>query len=698
MAANPWDNDPIVSAAPTGAPAAGNPWDNDPIVSAAPDADTPRVGWAEENLAGPSEVLASAIANIPHAAVHSAVNLYRRVSGGDTDAPDPAAVRAIEVPTGAGGRQLLSDITQLPGISQGIQGVKAADAALGRVSPTAQDVLHQTADVAGDIANIAPFAGIARGVAGKAISAAADAQSVANRVISKVADPSSPAGKALAKTAAKSAELSKPAAPAKPTFADDVPSPNTPPPDFTPPAGAPAASAAAPVTDAEVTRAITAAPAADDAAAQARYASLQRLKEDGLQNVRESAVRGDKLAAATDYASSKLDKGAGGNPVAEQLANERQALTNGVDRMIAGTGGSVGTDSVALGNRGETILRPLDDLAQKFRDGEKAAYTAADAKAAGSPVDLDSTANLISNNASVFTRSEAGAQLLRGIKARAQELGVWDTANNRLMPATVQQAEQLRQYVGGGAYDPHTAGAVRAFKDALADDVTKSAGSDVYQAARALRAQRARTLDDPKGIATLIDSSGPDGINRKVPVEKIPDTLTRLPDAQFNHVIDTIESTRQFPELKPQADAALAEIRGHMLQRAKAAALPADKEPWAAQRFTDYLQANRAKLTRVLKPSELEQLESLNRNGHYLDIDRRYKGAAVDAHNLATRGKMMIVQHGVGAAGGGAGAFVGGHVGAAGGAFIGEKLGHKWAAGIERAADRKAWAKRVRQL
>jgi hypothetical protein len=526
------------------------------------------------------------------------------------------------------------------------------------------------------------------------ISAAGDAQSVAGKVIRKVADPSSPVGKALGKTAD---TPTTPTAPVKPTFTDDVPSPNTPPPNFTPPAG-PAASAAAPVTDAALTKAITVPTAADDAAAQARFASLQRLKEDGLQNVRESAVSGDKLAAATDYASSKLDKGAGGNPVAEQLTNEKQALTNGVDRMIAGTGGSVGTDSVALGNRGETILRPLDDLAQKYRDGEKAAYTAADKAADGSPVDLDSTANLINNNASVFTRSEAGAQLLRGIKARAQEIGVWDTANNRLMPATVKQAEQLRQYVGGGAYDPHTAGAVRAFKDVLADDVTKAAGSDVYQAARAMRAQRARILDDPQGIAKIMDASGPEGINRKVPVEKVPDTLTRLPDAQFNHVIGTIESTRQFPELQPQADAALSEIRGHMLQRAKAAALPAEKEPFAAARFTDYLQANRAKLARVLKPSELEQLESLNRNAHILDIDRRYSGAAVQAHNLATRGKMLIAKHGVGSAGTAAGGFVDGPHGAVAGGLVGEHLGGKWAAGIERAADKKAWAKRVRSL
>jgi hypothetical protein len=681
----PWD-----SPAPTAAEVA--PWDSP---APADDGDAPRVGWAEENLAGPSEVLASAVANIPHAAAHAGVDIYRRLTGGDTNAPDPAAVRAIEVPTAAGGRQLTSDLARdwqsLPRETD----QQPDDTNVPQFNATTEDVLNQTGSVVGDVANIAPVAAPLKNIAGKVISAAGDAQSVAGRVIRKVADPSSPVGKALAKTA----DAPKPTpAPIKPTFTDDVPSPNTPPPNFTPPAGAPAASAAAPVTDAALTKAITVPTAADDAAAQARFVSLQRLKEDGLQNVRESAVSGDKLAAATDFASSKLDKGAGGNPVAEQLTNEKQALTNGVDRLIAGTGGSVGTDSVALGNRGETILRPLDDLAQKYRDAEKSAYTAADAKANGSPVDLGSTGNLIENNSSIFTRSESGAQLLRGIKARAQELGVWDTANNRLMPATVQQAEQLRQYVGGGAYDPHTAGAVRAFKDALADDVTKAAGSDVYKAARDMRAQRARILDDPKGISTLIDSSGPDGVNRKVPVEKVADTLTRLPDAQFNHVIGTIESTRQFPELQPQADAALAEIRGHMLQRAKAAALPADKEPFSAARFTDYLQANRAKLTRVLKPSELEQLESLNRNAHILDIDRRYAGSAVQAHNLATRGKMALVKHGAGTVGAGVGTYIAGPHGGVIGGIMGEGLGKKWAAGIEHAADRTAWSKRVRSL
>jgi hypothetical protein len=132
-----------------------------------------RVGWAEENLAGPSEIIGSTVANIPHAAAHAAVDLYRRVTGGNTDAPDPAAVQALQVPLGQGGQQLLGDIGSLasPVTSTLKGGLNAADDVLGRISPTAQDVVHQAGGVASDVANLAPVAGLVKG----GVSAAADA-------------------------------------------------------------------------------------------------------------------------------------------------------------------------------------------------------------------------------------------------------------------------------------------------------------------------------------------------------------------------------------------------------------------------------------------------------------------------------------------------------------------------------------------
>ena len=63
MAANPWDNDPIVSAAPAAAPAGGNPWDHDPIVSAAPAAAPPETVGRVAGLTG--RALASGAAALP---------------------------------------------------------------------------------------------------------------------------------------------------------------------------------------------------------------------------------------------------------------------------------------------------------------------------------------------------------------------------------------------------------------------------------------------------------------------------------------------------------------------------------------------------------------------------------------------------------------------------------------------------------
>jgi hypothetical protein len=141
---------------------------------------TKRVGWAEENLAGPSEVIGSTLANIPHAVAHGAVDLYRRFTGGDTDAPDPEAVRAIQVPMGEGGKQLLSDTGALlnprhdPDVWDRTQTFR--DKMLGPQSATVSNVLEHMGEVASDVGAIAAPAAIVKGALTKApISSALEA-------------------------------------------------------------------------------------------------------------------------------------------------------------------------------------------------------------------------------------------------------------------------------------------------------------------------------------------------------------------------------------------------------------------------------------------------------------------------------------------------------------------------------------------
>jgi hypothetical protein len=186
MSANADDIIPQSALAP---PVATGPLDDIiPPVSLAggsKDTATPgRASWADENLLGPSELLGSTIGNIPHAAAHAAVDLYRRWTGGDLDAPDPAAVKAIEVPLGTGGQQLKSDLIHLSGVGGPGSSVDAALRAAQERNPTpawdplsenaketVRNVIGHTTAVGSDVAALAPVLGVGRSIAGSKLGA-----------------------------------------------------------------------------------------------------------------------------------------------------------------------------------------------------------------------------------------------------------------------------------------------------------------------------------------------------------------------------------------------------------------------------------------------------------------------------------------------------------------------------------------------
>lgn len=105
-------------------------------------------------LKGEAELAATGVANIPYAAAHSAVDLWRRWTGGDTNAPDSKLVGALKIPTGEAAKNLIGGIAELPATQAVVAGAKSADKVLGDFSPTLQDVAHQTLDVAGDVGNL----------------------------------------------------------------------------------------------------------------------------------------------------------------------------------------------------------------------------------------------------------------------------------------------------------------------------------------------------------------------------------------------------------------------------------------------------------------------------------------------------------------------------------------------------------------
>jgi len=123
--------------------------------------------------------------DLPHGVAHAGLDLIRRITGQDTDQPEPSWMQALHVAPNAKEQATIGSVashpftqalmdTVMPQVEPAAHAVQAADTALGNVSPTAQDVLHQTGQVASDVAQIAPAVGVAAkgaGAAGEALAA-----------------------------------------------------------------------------------------------------------------------------------------------------------------------------------------------------------------------------------------------------------------------------------------------------------------------------------------------------------------------------------------------------------------------------------------------------------------------------------------------------------------------------------------------
>lgn len=407
--------------------------------------------------------------------------------------------------------------------------------------------------------------------------------------------------------------------------------------------------------------------------AEQQASRAQILQDIGLRDVRKSAVTGDPKAGATDFQTSRLD-GPAGNMMRSTFNSERSAVNQYAENLVRQTGGSVGTDQTALYNRGNAIAEPLDALKGSFDSRISSLYKAADAKAAGQPVLLSRMHDLVGGDTADFIGTVEGEALLKGVKARMKTLGMIDK-DGAPQPATVEQAERLRQYVGD-QWSPRTSRLIGKIKDNIDDDVMSNAGADIYSQARALRSMRSRVLDDPKGIAKIMDASGPEGINRAVPTERIADAVTSMPVDQLAHVVKTLKSVPD--ELQPQAQGAISEIKSHFANRVQEIGSKTQGQ-WNARGVTQYLNANAARMSQVFTPGELASFGKLNDAGHILKVEQSYPGAAVQKHNLLRAGTMAATEHAATAAG----AALGGPIGAMAGKVVGSKVAGKIESGSE---------------
>jgi hypothetical protein len=398
---------------------------------------------------------------------------------------------------------------------------------------------------------------------------------------------------------------------------------------------------------------------------QEQQRRAQVLQQIGLDNVRTSAITGDAGAASTDFQTSRLDSPAGAL-MKNTLTGEKSAIGNYAEGIIQKTGGSTLNDQSAKYARGGTILAPLDALKSYYDTQTSALYKTADERAQGVPTQLDQFRTVLGDD-SQLTNSDR-INLQTAASAYARRLGIM--SDDGSVFANAQQAETMRKYLNEN-WSPQNSGFVGKLKDALDDDVTQAAGEDVYAQARSMRAQRAATLDNPNGIANLMDASGPNQINRKVPVERVADTVANMPVDQLSHVVETLKNVPDV--IQPQAQAALAEIKAQYAHNVSEIGSKQAGQ-WNAKGVQQYLNSNSARMKTVFDPEEMQPFGTLNDAGNILAKDQSYPGAAAQSHNLIRAG----VTHSIQAGGAGIGGVIGGPIGSMVGGAVGNSLAGKF--------------------
>lgn len=399
------------------------------------------------------------------------------------------------------------------------------------------------------------------------------------------------------------------------------------------------------------------APESGGIGTQRQLANIDAMRKIGLNEQRPAAISGDKHQAGIEYEESKLSSPTG-EVMRAQLQKEQNALKGFANQIVVDTGANTTAAPEAVG---QSIRAPMQALSDHFDSAIGNLYNQAkEVAGTAAPVKPDNlNAALKDNNfRETFLSSPAGTTLLGAIERQVKRFQGIPVDGEPPAPApnTVNSAENLRKWLNA-QWSPGNSKLIGQVKEALDADVANAGGAGIFDQARTLHALRKNTLDNPNGIAKLLTSDGPGGINQAIPDEQVAPKLLAMPTAQFEHVVNTLKS---LPEnLQDQGRQALAEIKGALARRIYAAGDSGGTQNgpsnWNAANVTRELNANRSKMEIVFDPQEMQRFKDLHTAGHVLQAPTAYKGAAAQGYNLLQSGAI----NGAMAAGAGTGGLLG---------------------------------------
>lgn len=340
-------------------------------------------------------------------------------------------------------------------------------------------------------------------------------------------------------------------------------------------------------------------------------------------------IEGRGKERATDYQLSKTDTPEG-NVLSEKEKEYKASLNKYGENLITETGGTIGLDETAKYRRGENTLDYFKKLEDHFDKKLTEIYSERDRIAKDIPVNGENI-NKSLNDESLTTLNSDSEGLAKAAKAKLKSLHMMDDKGN-MLPSNGMQAEKFRQWLNeNNVWDRKNAQLHRSLKDAVDADVisTLDPNTSIYKDARDLFGLKKDTLENPKGIANILDAEGPKKINRKIDIEGIPDSITKMGVDQFTHILDTIKNAP--PELQQAANNSLSQIKAHFLNQAHEAFQS------SANKGTAYLKTNREVMTRLFSPEEMSKINDYNSGAHILKADTGYPGARVQEINIDKR-------------------------------------------------------------
>ena len=373
-------------------------------------------------------------------------------------------------------------------------------------------------------------------------------------------------------------------------------------------------------------------PAQQSARAQS-LDDIDKLSGGMLPSRRASAISGAYNATGDDYQLKEV----GSEPMRQQLASENSALHAAAENVHQSVGSqfSNSVDPQTVSDRGRVTRGAIQGIQDFFQKSTDESYDAARASSGDKPMPnfLGRVDSFLKDDANYMPEGfRKSAQARLNQLKTAGDNGI-ASGSTPAAPSSVAAAEKFREWLNANRTldNMHT---VRQMVDHTDTDVAEHGGPGLFQTARDMRRHQYQMLEEPTGIKKLLAPADSQGINHAIPEHKVMDYIADLPREQHEHVLNVLRAGAHLGggELANDSAGAIREIQAHMVSRMHDAATNADGT-WNARKFYNQASSYAPKLGDTFRdqPKTRQNLQTINRAGNTLSMDKHYPGAAAQA-------------------------------------------------------------------